>query len=45
MLVNVITYLQEQFQTRFKDFESPEDRIRILGNPFVIEFEILPAEF
>jgi len=43
--VGVLAYLNEQFQTRFKDFESAEDRIRIFENPFAIKIETLPTEF
>ena len=42
--VGVLTYLNEQFQTQFRDFESAEDRIRIFENPFSIKIETLPTE-
>ncbi|KAL4084344.1 hypothetical protein QTP88_028167 [Uroleucon formosanum] len=43
--VEVLTYLNEQFQTQFRDFESAEDRIRIFENPFAIKIETLSTEF
>ncbi|XP_025406820.1 general transcription factor II-I repeat domain-containing protein 2B-like, partial [Sipha flava] len=43
--VGVLTYLKEQFQTRFRDFKSAEDRIRIFENPFALKIETLPTEF
>jgi hypothetical protein len=39
-----LTYLKEQFQTRFRDFKSAENHIRIFENPFAVEIETLPTD-